>query len=64
MISEDNHKVSIIVVNWNGERFLKDGLDGFLTKIKRMEMGRAQISSYQLSFEQWHFSYLFLNPTL
>jgi GT2 family glycosyltransferase len=26
MISEDNHKVSIIVVNWNGERFLKDCL--------------------------------------
>jgi GT2 family glycosyltransferase len=26
MISGDNHKVSIIVVNWNGERFLKDCL--------------------------------------
>ena len=24
--SEENHKVSIIVVNWNGERFLKDCL--------------------------------------
>jgi GT2 family glycosyltransferase len=26
MISGENHKVSIIVVNWNGERFLKDCL--------------------------------------
>jgi GT2 family glycosyltransferase len=29
MISEEeSHKVSIIVVNWNGERFLKDCLGG------------------------------------
>jgi GT2 family glycosyltransferase len=33
MISEEeSHKVSIIVVNWNGERFLKDCLGALLSQ--------------------------------